>query len=106
MTVKFDQHFLKNKEVLKTIITNSKIDSLDIVYEIGPGQGMLTKEILNCNPKQLFSIEKDKSMSIFLEEIKSKNEVNFKYKTNKDGVEEIDNYKFTQTHCKHPLFNN
>jgi len=39
------QHFLIDEEVLKLIISAAKLTATDIIMEIGPGLGMLTKEL-------------------------------------------------------------
>ena len=52
------QNFLKDKNIIKKIINLTEIKNRNIV-EIGPGEGALTEEILNKNPKSLSIIEKD-----------------------------------------------
>ena len=61
------QNFLKDENILFDIVEEGKINNDDIVIEIGPGTGNLTKEILNRNPKKLIVIEKDKQLSDFIE---------------------------------------
>ncbi len=73
MEVEFDQHYLENKEVLKKIISSSNISHEDIILEIGPGNGILTREILNKNPNKLISIEIDEKHKGELNKIKSSN---------------------------------
>ena len=46
MKKKFGQNFLRNKEIIDEIINVAEIDENSIVYEIGPGDGALTKEII------------------------------------------------------------
>ena len=46
------QHFLVNKSILKKIASIKEIKD-KIIFEIGPGQGALTKEILQNKPKKL-----------------------------------------------------
>ena len=55
------QHFLINKSILKKIVSIKDIRD-KIIFEIGPGQGALTKEILQKKPKKLILIEKDKNL--------------------------------------------
>ena len=55
------QHFLVNKSILKKIVSIKDIRD-KIIFEIGPGQGALTKEILQNKPKKLILIEKDKNL--------------------------------------------
>ena len=52
MDVKYDQHFLINDDILDKTIENSSINSDDVILEIGPGKGYLTKKILEKNLKK------------------------------------------------------
>lgn len=52
------QNFLINKSVLPTIINASQIKPGDIIIEVGPGFGILTKVLLDADAK-VFAIEKD-----------------------------------------------
>ena len=47
------QNFLIDNEVLNIIANLGRIDSKDIVLEIGPGTGNLTEKILKKNPRNL-----------------------------------------------------
>ena len=51
------QHFLTNKSILKKIVCIKDIKN-KIIFEIGPGQGALTKEILQKKPKKLILISR------------------------------------------------
>ncbi len=74
---KFGQNFLKNKKVLISIIDSIDVKEDDLVIEIGPGQGDLTKylKLYNCNllcyeidtdlKKYLDSFEDDKTRIIY-----------------------------------------
>ncbi len=88
------QHFLKNEEILKKIISINQIKN-KLVVEVGPGQGALTKLILDENPKKLFVIEKDKNLTPYLIKIKEKHPGKFFIIT--DDVLKIDFRKFN---CK------
>src|SRR3989344_9052825 len=46
MATKFDQHFLEDKHMLSKIIISSRLKKNETVLEIGPGNGVLTKKIL------------------------------------------------------------
>jgi len=59
------QHFLINKSILKKIVSLEDIKG-KVVFEIGPGQGALTKEILQKKPEKLILIEKDKNLRAYL----------------------------------------
>lgn len=94
MDIKFDQHFLIDEEILNKTIKTANITSNDTIYEIGPGQGVLTKKILQNSPKLLISIEKDETLTPYLEKIKQNNS-NFQYQIS-DGITQIDNFEFTK----------
>ena len=53
------QNFLVDKNVIKKIVSISKILNKDVL-EIGPGTGNLTEYILKEKPNKMFLIEKDK----------------------------------------------
>ncbi len=61
------QNFLLDKNIIKKIIHSAKIKSNDVVLEIGPGTGNLTKFIVTQNPKKIFLIEKDENLANALE---------------------------------------
>ena len=62
---KFGQNFLIDYKVLANIIDSAELSSNDIVVEIGPGKGFLTKAILD-KVKKVTSIEIDCSLNEFL----------------------------------------
>lgn len=64
---KFGQNFLKNEEVLKTIATCANVDEQDLIIEIGPGMGALTKYLFQ-NKSYLFCYEIDERMKEYLKE--------------------------------------
>lgn len=53
------QNFLKNHEIIKQIVDKSKINESDVVFEIGPGNGNLTNELLKIG-KRVIVCELDK----------------------------------------------
>lgn len=61
------QNFLINSEVVENIIENSNIEQDDMIIEIGPGLGTLTKYLLEKAEKVL-CIELDKRMVNILED--------------------------------------
>ena len=65
------QHFLVNKSILKKIASIKDIRD-KIIFEIGPGQGALTKEILQNKPKKLILIEKDINLRSHLLKLQDK----------------------------------
>jgi len=58
---KFGQNFLINNEIITSIIEKSGITKDDVVLEIGPGLGTLTKELLK-NSKKVLAVELDEDM--------------------------------------------
>ncbi|OYT43509.1 MAG: 16S rRNA (adenine(1518)-N(6)/adenine(1519)-N(6))-dimethyltransferase [Candidatus Aenigmarchaeota archaeon ex4484_56] len=64
-----DQHFVVDESVLCRIIELSNLKTEDIILEIGPGYGNLTKKLVN-KVKKVYAIEKDKKLYEFL--LKSK----------------------------------
>ena len=63
----FGQNFLTDKRIAKEIVKASNLKSTDIVLEIGPGEGALTKEIFKFT-KNIIAVEKDKRLIKNLEE--------------------------------------
>ena len=61
------QNFLKDKNIIKKIISLTKIEDQNII-EVGPGLGQLTDEILRLKPKKLILIEKDFNLYNLLKE--------------------------------------
>jgi 16S rRNA (adenine1518-N6/adenine1519-N6)-dimethyltransferase len=55
------QNFLIDKNIVKKIISSTKIHNENIL-EIGPGFGTLTDEIIKKKPKKLILIEKDNEL--------------------------------------------
>jgi len=57
---KFDQHFMINQELLKRIVHYAKLSKDNIVLEIGPGKGALTKNLIK--KANIIAIELDKDL--------------------------------------------
>lgn len=64
---KLGQHLLTNRGVAFSVAEAAGILSGDSVYEIGPGKGMLTRELLNFGAR-VVAVEKDPAMVAVLEE--------------------------------------
>ncbi len=55
---KWGQNFLKDPNIVRKIVSESGITSQDKVWEIGPGKGILTQEILAISPNlEVFEID-------------------------------------------------
>ena len=61
------QHFLTSQKALFDMVTAGDIRSGDLVLEIGPGKGVLTKELLEKGA-QVIAIEKDTDLLPLLKE--------------------------------------
>ncbi len=61
------QHFLTSTSAVSSIIAAAKLDKNDVVIEIGPGKGVLTRALLQHVGK-VVAIEKDPDMISFLSE--------------------------------------
>ncbi|MDD5710585.1 MAG: 16S rRNA (adenine(1518)-N(6)/adenine(1519)-N(6))-dimethyltransferase RsmA [Candidatus Colwellbacteria bacterium] len=59
---KLGQNFLKDGRALDRIVSVLDVVSDDVVIEIGPGHGELTRRALKYNPKELIAIEKDPAL--------------------------------------------
>ncbi len=63
----FGQNFLINKRAISNVINGAKLLKTDIVLEIGPGKGALTKELVK-RVKKVIAVEKDERLVKFLEQ--------------------------------------
>ncbi len=62
------QNFLKSKHALRVIVDCAQISGSDVVLEVGPGKGALTKELL-VNAKKVIAVEKDDLLIPLLQEM-------------------------------------
>ncbi|MFC2009407.1 16S rRNA (adenine(1518)-N(6)/adenine(1519)-N(6))-dimethyltransferase RsmA [Chloroflexota bacterium] len=62
------QHFLIDKQVLRCIVSASKLTREDTVIEIGPGLGILTTELAR-QAKQVIAVETDTKLASALSEV-------------------------------------
>lgn len=59
--LKNSQNFLKSSSLVKKLIQDSSLNSKDIVYEIGPGKGIITKQLSRvCS--EVIAIEYDRGL--------------------------------------------
>jgi len=61
------QHFLTSVDIARAVVEAGKVEKGDTVLEIGPGKGMLTRELLNTGA-HVIVIEKDTECIPFLHE--------------------------------------
>jgi 16S rRNA (adenine1518-N6/adenine1519-N6)-dimethyltransferase len=60
------QNFLKSAQALSTIVRASRLAPTDTVLEVGPGKGVLTKELLKQS--KVIAVEKDRELISHLKE--------------------------------------
>ncbi|HQY12206.1 MAG: 16S rRNA (adenine(1518)-N(6)/adenine(1519)-N(6))-dimethyltransferase RsmA [Ferruginibacter sp.] len=60
------QHFLKDENVIKRIITVLKEDAFNKLLEVGPGAGALTKYLMDMPGVELKAVELDEEKVIYL----------------------------------------
>lgn len=68
---KYGQNFLKDVNIVKKIVNVANITDSDLVIEVGPGRGILTKELSKASYK-VISYEIDSDLKSELLEIKNK----------------------------------
>ena len=61
MDIRNSQNFLHSKKLVKRLVDESNLNNEDIVYEIGPGKGIITAELASCC-KEVHAIELDKEL--------------------------------------------
>jgi len=67
------QHFLIDTNIAEFMCQKAAIGPGDIVLEIGPGKGMLTRHLLKAGPRRLYAIEIDRRFSSELNSLESFN---------------------------------
>lgn len=63
--IKYSQNYFKNPNLVKELIHNSNISNIDVVIEIGPGKGAITKNLLLVS-KKVIGIELDHENVFYL----------------------------------------
>jgi 23S rRNA (adenine-N6)-dimethyltransferase len=56
------QYFLRSSKLVHSLLDTSSIESCDIVYEIGPGRGIITVELAQI-ARKVIAIEKDPNLA-------------------------------------------
>ncbi len=70
---RYGQNFLTDKNILSCIIRRAEISHNDVILEIGPGHGVLTRSLLSEKVKCLHAVEIDNRLRPELEELASDN---------------------------------
>jgi len=60
----YDQHFMIDNNLIQRIIEYSDLNEIDVILEIGPGKGILTKELIKYS--KVLAIELDIELYKFL----------------------------------------
>ena len=66
---RYGQNFLIDKNILSLIIRRASLAPDDVILEIGPGHGVLTRELLAAGVRHVHCVEIDERMRPELEEI-------------------------------------
>ena len=70
---RYGQNFLVDKNILQNIIDYAQIKDDDVVLEIGPGQGVLTRALLSRGLRCLHAVEIDERLRPELESLANEN---------------------------------
>ncbi|HFD4541182.1 TPA: 23S ribosomal RNA methyltransferase Erm [Enterobacter hormaechei] len=65
--IKDSQNFLHNKKLIQKLVEESNLSKEDTVYEIGPGKGMITEQLL-ARCKNVIAIELDNKLYQLLQD--------------------------------------
>ncbi|MCK4967409.1 MAG: ribosomal RNA small subunit methyltransferase A [Candidatus Aenigmarchaeota archaeon] len=65
--IKLDQHFLKNRKYMDIELEAANIQKNEVILEIGPGPGIITKELLNLS-KKVVAVEYDWRFVVHIKE--------------------------------------
>lgn len=63
------QNFLVNCGIVRKTVEYAKIERNDVILEIGPGRGILTREILTSPCRHLHAVEIDQRLEPFLKDL-------------------------------------
>ena len=66
-SVLYSQNFLKDPRLVASLLDRSQMERKDIVYEIGPGKGVITEQLAR-RYQQVIAIEKDPRLAELLRE--------------------------------------
>jgi len=80
------QNFLINEDIYKKIIESAKIDKNDLVLEVGPGLGFLTRGLAK-EAKRVIAVELDDKLAELLKKNLAEDQINNVEIINKDIIE-------------------
>ncbi len=88
------QNFLQDEFILKNIASSCDTNTYDLIIEIGPGKGALTKHLIKKN-SNLICYEIDERMKSFLDNIKNaKTKIIYKDFLKSDILSDIKDFKY------------
>lgn len=90
--IKYSQNFLRNSELVKSLINKTGISRSDIVYEIGVGEGIITKELLK-KARKVVAFEIDRNFFNKLSQ-KFQNEKSLELRLEDFLVGDLPNYPY------------
>ena len=94
----FGQNFLKDKNIIDKIVNSIDVTDQDLIIEIGPGQGALTKELKSKNAT-LLAFEIDERMKEVLAPLEDKKtKVIYKDILTVDLKEILSNYNYNKVY--------
>ena len=94
----FGQNFLKDKNIINKIVNSIDVTDQDLIIEIGPGQGALTKELKSKNAT-LLAFEIDERMKEVLTSLEDKKtKVIYKDILTVDLKEILSNYNYNKVY--------
>jgi 16S rRNA A1518/A1519 N6-dimethyltransferase RsmA/KsgA/DIM1 with predicted DNA glycosylase/AP lyase activity len=96
--IRYSQNFLKDPTLVSKLVSMSSLSPEDTVYEIGAGQGIITRELLK-NSKRVVAFEVDKNLC-------QKLKIIFKSVGNKLEIIQADYLKSTIPSYKYKVFSN
>lgn len=95
--IRLAQNFFRNSKLVASIVENSSINKNDVVYEIGPGNGIITDELAKRADK-IIAVEKDTILTVQLRN-KFHNKTNVK-------IQEADFLKYGIKDKNYKIFSN
>ena len=90
---KYGQNFLKDEQVLNEIIDSVEISNDDLVIEVGPGSGALTKKIIE-KTNNIICYEIDTELKKYLDEFSKTATIIYDDFLNRNLLEDIKNVKY------------
>ncbi|MST54568.1 ribosomal RNA small subunit methyltransferase A [Pyramidobacter sp. SM-530-WT-4B] len=69
--ISLGQNFLNNPEVTRRCLKEARLNSADVVLEVGPGQGALTRGLLQSPCRFVHAVEIDRRLAPWLEPLQA-----------------------------------